>query len=270
MLFLTETWQTPNDFLHLNLLTPYQYLSKPRLSGKGGGLAVVYRNYMSLSQLDFHSTTSFEYMVLKVGSKCPLIIILIYRPPKQHNDLFSELSELLTSTWTPSSEVILLGDFNIHVDVTCTNSTQLKSVLDCFDLHQNVTFSTQKYGHILDLICTSGLNKLSINGLVTPISDPKLITFDFASISPLKCINNVEISYSKTNSINVATFADSSAISNVFNFTCPAKVSDLYQSTVADVLDELAPIKTKSVPVSRSCPWFNPALRAMKARGRQL
>ncbi len=33
MIFFTETWQTPNDFMHLNLLTPkgYQHLSKPRL-----------------------------------------------------------------------------------------------------------------------------------------------------------------------------------------------------------------------------------------------
>lgn len=34
---LTETWQAPDDFLQLNLLTPvgYNYLSRPHLHGKG-------------------------------------------------------------------------------------------------------------------------------------------------------------------------------------------------------------------------------------------
>lgn len=140
MVFFTETWQTPNDFMHLNLLTPngYQHLSKPRSSARGGGLAVIYRNSISLTQLDFHITKTFEYMVLKVSLKSPLTIILIYRPPKQQNDFFSELSELLTLACALSSKIILLGDFNIHVDTLCSNSTQLKTVLDCFDLHQNV------------------------------------------------------------------------------------------------------------------------------------
>lgn len=69
MLFLTETWQTPNDFVHLNLLKPngYQLLSKLHLHGKGGGLAFIYQNSLSITQLDFLIPKSFEYMVLKTG-----------------------------------------------------------------------------------------------------------------------------------------------------------------------------------------------------------
>ncbi len=275
MIFFTETWQTPNDFMHLNLLTPngYQHLSKPRLSARGGGLAVIYRNSITLAQQDFHNTKTFEYMVLKVSSKSSLTIILIYRPPKQQNEFFSELSELLTLACASSSKVILLGDFNIHVDTPCSYSTQLNTVLDCFDLYQNVNFPTHIHGHTLDLVCTSGLNDISINGLVTPISDHKLITFDFTSSCPTKCIDNTTISYRKISAINTNTFAASiasSAVSDVFNFTCPSEIFDLYHSAIADVLDEHAPIRTRSVPLSHSSPWFNAELRAMKARGRQL
>ncbi len=44
ILLLTENWQVPDDFLQLNILTPYgsKHLSKPRLHGKGGGLTVIY------------------------------------------------------------------------------------------------------------------------------------------------------------------------------------------------------------------------------------
>jgi len=59
---------------------------------------------------------------------------------------------------------------NIHADTPCSNSTELKTVLDCFELYQNVNFPTQTNGDTLDLVWTSGLNDFSINGLGTPIS----------------------------------------------------------------------------------------------------
>lgn len=96
MLFLTDTWQTPNDYMHLNVLTPneHQHLSKPRSSGKG---SVVLRLYIVTQYylLDWSFTTlkTFEYMVLKLVSHRPLIIIFIYKPTKQV-EFFSELSEL--------------------------------------------------------------------------------------------------------------------------------------------------------------------------------
>ncbi len=69
-----------------------------------------------------------------------------------------------------SFQVILLGDFNIHVDTVCSNTTQLMTVVDCFDLIQNINFPTPTHGHTLDLVCTSGLNNISVSGLGILIS----------------------------------------------------------------------------------------------------
>lgn len=132
---------------------------------------------------------------------------------------------------------------------------------------------THVHGHTLDLVRTSGLNDISVNGLVTPISDHKLITFDFTSSCPPKCIDNITISYRNISAIDTKAFAKSiasSAVSDVYKFTCPSEISDLYHLAIADVLDEHAPTRTRSVPLSHSLPWFNAELRAMKARGRQL
>ncbi len=223
--------------------------------------------------MDFHCTESFEYMALKVGSNCFLTIILIYRPPKQQNYFFSELSELLTLACASSAQVILHGDFNIDVDTPCFNSTQLKTVLDCFDLHQNVNFPTHSHGHTLDFVCTSSLNNISISGLAIPISDHKLIIFAFSRTSPTNHIENKIISYRNFSAVNVYSHSASiasSIISDVFNFTCPSKIYDLYHSVIADVLDEHAPIRARSVPISLSAPCYNNEPRAMKAKGRQL
>ena len=44
------------------------------------------------------------------------------------------------------------GDFNIHVDVPCTDSDKLKALLESCNLRQSVNRTTHLHGHILDLI----------------------------------------------------------------------------------------------------------------------
>jgi len=84
MLLLTETWQVPNDFFNLNLLTPpgYIYFSQPRLHRRGGGLAVICRESIKISKIEFHDIVSFEYLALKKTGKTSMAVILIYRPFK--------------------------------------------------------------------------------------------------------------------------------------------------------------------------------------------
>ena len=46
----------------------------------------------------------------------------------------------------------ICGDFNIHVDVLCTDSYKLESLLESCNLTQSVNNTTHLHGHILDLI----------------------------------------------------------------------------------------------------------------------
>ena len=43
------------------------------------------------------------------------------------------------------------GNFNIHVDVPCTDSHKLKALLESCNLRQSVNNTTHLHGHILDL-----------------------------------------------------------------------------------------------------------------------
>ncbi|KAK3528942.1 hypothetical protein QTP70_014153 [Hemibagrus guttatus] len=71
MLLLTETWQSPNGFMELNLLTPpgYYHLSEPRLTGRGGGLAAVIKNKYKTINIDFHAVVSFEYLSFRIAAE---------------------------------------------------------------------------------------------------------------------------------------------------------------------------------------------------------
>ncbi|XP_075933638.1 uncharacterized protein LOC142933414 [Anarhichas minor] len=56
-----------------------------------------------------------------------------------------------------SPSILLLGDFNIHVDSSdSTTSTELLDIFNYFNITQHVDFPTHKKGHTLDLVCTSG------------------------------------------------------------------------------------------------------------------
>ncbi len=52
VLCLTETWLKPDKYIILNESAPqdYCYKNKPRPKGKGGGVATIYSNTLSISK----------------------------------------------------------------------------------------------------------------------------------------------------------------------------------------------------------------------------
>ncbi len=74
LLCLTETWLKPDEYIILNESTPqdYCYKNEPRPKGKGGGVATIYNNILSISQKTGFKYNSFEVMVLhKENSPTP-------------------------------------------------------------------------------------------------------------------------------------------------------------------------------------------------------
>ncbi len=65
VLCLTETWLKPDEYIILNESAPnYCFKNEPRPKGKGGGVATIYSNALSISQKTGFKYNSFEVMVL--------------------------------------------------------------------------------------------------------------------------------------------------------------------------------------------------------------
>ena len=102
--------------------------------------------------------TSFESTTLQITGSTPTILATVYRPPKTSSAFLHELSAFLTFLSSLSPNVILLGDFNIHIDNTGSVSTRdFLSCLDGFGLQQFINSPTHVKGHTLDLVCCSGV-----------------------------------------------------------------------------------------------------------------
>ena len=97
----------------------------------------------------------------------------LYRPGSRAitEDFYNDMSTLFESTATCASPVIVIGDFNIHVDVADDPAAvKFQSVLTTFGYTQHVKQPTHRDGHVLDLILTN--SDMSIQ--VQPIDPPLL------------------------------------------------------------------------------------------------
>ena len=87
-----------------------------------------------------------------------LINATVYRPPKPNSEFLNDFAAFLTRLSSLSSNIILLGDFNIHMDnINLPLTKDFTSCLESFGCQQHTTFPTHSKGHILDLICCSGV-----------------------------------------------------------------------------------------------------------------
>ncbi|XP_073328899.1 uncharacterized protein [Pagrus major] len=202
----------------------------------------------------------------------PLVITIIYRPPKPNHSFLSDLAEFLTQLSAISPSILLLGDFNIHIDDPNSKSaTDLLELLHCLQFTQHVNFPTHCRGHILDLVCSAGLTLHKLSSLNLQISDHLAIIMDFITpLRPPKLKRN--ITFRNIKSISPSAFSDllANTLSTpplTFN---PTDLVNHYNDTLSLCLNNLAPLKTKSVSFTHSAPWYTPQLRQMKIRKRQL
>ena len=88
-----------------------------------------------------------------------MVILIIYRPPKQNCIFNQEFTELLSHSMSKYDKILILVDFNIHV--CCPPQTfvsDFMDILESFNLTQAVQEPTHSKGHILDLILHCGLS----------------------------------------------------------------------------------------------------------------
>lgn len=274
-IFLTETWQQPNDFSLLNEAAPpgFVYKSQPRGTGRGGGLAMFYREKLKVSPVSTPVFSSFEHVVCVLSGQIPTIIATVYRPPKLNYNFIDDFAGFIAYLSTLSSNVILLGDLNIHMDNPNLPLTKdFISCLDSFGFLQHITFPTHSKSHTLDLICCSGVTPINITADELPITDHFLISFTVElTLSIIKTPRH--ITFRNIKNINLATLTtiiDSSAILDINDFSTPDDLVFHYNTGLLNILNSLALLKTRPVSFNVPAPWFTTDLRLMKAKGRQL
>ena len=283
---LAETWLSESN--HGNVITSLKdntcnFINDPRpYEGRGGGLGCIYKKQLSIIRtIPPFSLTTMQLLELKlkVYSKTYTLVV-IYRsePVANHwytmSNFFKEFNQVLSHYNNARHEVILTGDFNIHVNKpNDPKAKKLLAILDTFNLIQHIQEPTHNCGNTLDLLITQKNTKLKDFTVSTQLSDHNniIFTLDVKKPEPIrKLVTNRQIK-----NIDITSFKND--IKQLFSFNIESSSSpqvlnnlvDTFNSS-ADVLDKHAPLITRQVTIRDPTPWTTHEIRPEKQKRRKL
>ncbi len=279
-LFLLETWLKVGDLTPMAELLPrgYSYYNSPRLTGRGGGLMSIFKDEIGCRTISTELYNSFELQTFQIMFTNPVLVALVYRPPKPNKDFVNEFSDFVSRLITQFDCFLIIGDFNVHLccghDVV---SREFVNMIDSFDLTQWVKGPTHKLGHTLDLVLSFNLHIQDIMIDEVVFSDHKPVFFNVCSCS----YKNVRKSLPEkiwSRKINSSTSAEFSILYKDYGESILSETSlmnlsvdellERFNSVCADILDNVAPLKAKRGKI-KHLPWDNEPLRAFRQHARQ-
>ncbi|KAF7690683.1 hypothetical protein HF521_012487, partial [Silurus meridionalis] len=237
-------------------------------------IATIHRQSLKCRQLSTRGYSSFEVQVFVLTLPCPILCAAIYRPPKSNKDFLIEFSEFLSEFLAKFDNVLICGDFNIHVCCPADKpANDFRALLDSLDLAQSISCPTHRLGHTLDLIISRGVIVSTCEVMDFPISDHSLIRFDICAVSPVptsRAPHRRRIIISSTVEDFIAAFSvsDLAFIDELASPPCPDRFLASFHTICSQITDSVAPYKVKSTNVPAD-PWLNDTSRALRRRCRQ-
>ena len=237
---------------------------------RGGGVALVFREHISVAQKRRSNWESFEYMECLVQTNVPLRLVIVYRPPhhgNSFNTFINDFTAYLEQLIVTNGQLLITGDFNIHLDGSSKECSDFMVLLRSFGLIQHVRVPTHTAGHTLDLLITKcdNIMKPSVMVFDQCISDHYTLICCLALGKPIpqpRCIT-----YRSIKRINVDALKND--ISSSFNYSDDPDIDSCvmtYNSTLRSLMDKHAPLKTRVVPMRKETKWFNDDIRCAKKK----
>jgi hypothetical protein len=156
----------------------FSFIQVPRPSSRrGGGVGVVFKSTIAATLVaDSQAYDSFEYMDvrLKFGTRT-LRLLVVYRPPRcSESDFLRDFSLVLEILLVTHDDVLIVGDFNLHVDDEHDQyGRSFMSLIDSCGLQQHVVgpfHERSAVRHTLDLVMSRQRNHLVSKVYVGPVS----------------------------------------------------------------------------------------------------
>ena len=189
----------------------------------------------------------------------------------QKSSFITDFGDLIEQTSNLSGKLVILGDFNVHVDSRDdAEASQFSDLLDAFGLKQHVSGSTHVRGHTLDLVISRETDDIVPSCEVgTFASDHNVVTFTLRSgnYHPQR----KTVCARKIKSINVSNLSDDLQASEL-SHSLPAHVDDIvncYDTVLRQLLDSHAPEKTFHAAQRLTQPWINEEIAAAKKDRRE-
>ena len=269
---LTETWIHAGESIAFSEILPpgCTFLSSPRTTGKGGGVACVYKSSFHCRQIPSVTFSSFELQLFELNCSPPMLFAVVYRPPKYNKEFIQDFENFLSLVMVDYEHVLIQGDLNIHV--CCETKPLVKdflSLIDSFNLTQWVSGPTHEKGHTLDLVLSLGV-PVHVDEICSSACISDHLPVLFSATVPCSVVETRPAArrYRVINSDTTLMFSmafDECVISSMDELVslCPEELVAFFDLKCSSILDSIAPIKKKSVK-ALSEPWINDSIRALR------
>ena len=231
----------------------------------------MHKDIYNIKSVEEKHMRTFQSVKWKLTMKNTHLNILgVYRPPPSKsnvttiNQFTDEVLENLQDDIINSDQLIILGDFNIHINDE--NDADAQGFIDCTDaigLEQHVDTYTHKQGHILDHIYTLVGAQPTVQNCraCSFISDHRLIA---ARISIQRnYIERCSVTSRCYKNFDLDKFKNDLKFDSAANSTLEELVHK-YQSTAEQCLDTHAPTVTKRVTKRKTELWYNDQISDQK------
>ena len=285
ILAVTETWLKADeccDYITWDVTsTGYTFVHSPRLNGIVGGVGMLYRTNLKVQQLMSDSYKSFEFKELLLHSdNCITRIIIVFRPPISvkngltHAAFFDEFSMLLEHLASSPGNLLLNGDFNLHVnDLSDSTASQFLDLLNCFNLNIfNLCTPTHKNNNVLDLIITrSGETSVSNLSVHDPVMSDHFAVYCSLAI---KKPSNMKLTVMTRKLCNIDSDSLCTDIRSSSLYNSPSldlsELCDQYDSALSSILDKHAPLRKSVITIWPRAPWYSEEIKEQKVIFRRL
>jgi len=257
---ITETWYTTHNDVALRHCVPagYACMDVPRPSTEikrtdHGGVAAIISDALDFRRLRSpFSPTTFESAACTIGSHDATVgVLLLYRPGSSAvmKTFYSELTEYLEVFALYKCQIVIAGDFNIHVEKDRdSDATRLQDILDSFDCTQHVLLTpTHCGGGTLDLVITKSEQTLTEMKVDPPdvISDHSLISWCCPlDLQPSTVLSREVRGWAKLDCDGFrAVLLDSELCSAAHGVSMAEDYFELYHNILTQLADWFAPIK---------------------------
>ena len=201
-----------------------------------------------------------------------LRVVIVYRTPYsvKHpvstSTFITEFSDYLESLVMSSEPLLILGDFNIHMDLPDdTDCRNMSDLLVSMGLKLHALQPTRELGHTLDLIIT----RISDSIIAGRPYTGELFFCQLKPERPLVAVKHLQ--FRKIKSIDRDQFSEAICSSQLC-LEPPNHLDTLvncYNETLRSVLDIYASVLSRDIIVRPRAPWFNEDITKAKRTRRR-
>ena len=274
-IMLTETWlkSTDKDKAWVNTSdlnnNNLRLDTVNRMKRQGVGIALLHKKEYNVTKLETDlQLDTIEHGVWSTTIRNKkLTLVGIYHPPigsskdNTHTKFLNKVSKLTQLLITNYTNLVLLGDFNIHTqDTESADSIAYNDMMEVLGLTQHIEEPTHRLGNTLDLIYTESLDRVRVihSFIGNFISDHRMVGIELEIKKQLeKCQSTMHRNYRDFNLNNFSQVFNNNKILDQPSLDKPVQV---FNKEMERTLNKIAPKEEKKEHKRQNKQWFTSQL----------